>query len=86
MAKTSAKAPMTILVKKNGKIHANDRLTTEVCRWPMGDPRDPNFHLCGEAKAVGKTSYCPFHQRKSVDRRNTAAADIAPEKSITKAA
>lgn len=30
------------------------------CRWPVGDPKDPDFHFCGE-KAVEGKPYCPKH-------------------------
>ena len=30
------------------------------CRWPEGDPKDPNFHFCGEPVEPGKI-YCPAH-------------------------
>lgn len=30
------------------------------CRWPIGDPKDPDFHFCGNQTQTGK-SYCPDH-------------------------
>lgn len=30
------------------------------CRWPIGDPKDPDFHFCGKTTQTGK-SYCPEH-------------------------
>ncbi len=30
------------------------------CRWPIGDPRDKDFHFCSATSAVGKP-YCPEH-------------------------
>ena len=35
-------------------------LKPNSCRWPEGDPKDPNFHFCGERVAPGKI-YCPDH-------------------------
>ena len=35
-------------------------LKPNSCRWPEGDPKDPNFHFCGEPVAPGKI-YCPAH-------------------------
>ena len=35
-------------------------LKPNSCRWPEGDPKDPNFHFCGERVAPGKI-YCPAH-------------------------
>lgn len=34
------------------------------CRWPIGDPQDADFHLCG-CKQVRGTPYCEFHARKA---------------------
>jgi GcrA cell cycle regulator len=33
-----------------------------MCRWPIGDPQDENFHFCGRTKAAG-ISYCEHHAR-----------------------
>lgn len=30
------------------------------CRWPIGDPRDANFHFCGARAEPGKP-YCTEH-------------------------
>jgi GcrA cell cycle regulator len=44
--------------KKNKKIVAN--LEANDCRWPIGDPREFDFHFCGEAKLPGRP-YCAIH-------------------------
>jgi GcrA cell cycle regulator len=46
-------------------------LQTCMCRWPIGDPRDGNFHFCGHSK-TGNSSYCAAHARmafRPADRR-----------------
>jgi len=35
-------------------------LTERMCRWPMGDPRDPSFRFCGRTRAPG-LPYCAEH-------------------------
>lgn len=35
-------------------------LTERVCKWPIGDPTDPNFHFCGLPAVPGKP-YCAAH-------------------------
>jgi GcrA cell cycle regulator len=35
-------------------------LTERVCKWPIGDPTDPDFHFCGLPAAPGKP-YCQAH-------------------------
>ncbi len=34
------------------------KLTT--CHWPVGDPKDADFHFCGEQTVTGKP-YCAEH-------------------------
>lgn len=35
-------------------------LDNHTCRWPLGDPKDDNFHFCGRKVKVGQT-YCDEH-------------------------
>ena len=35
-------------------------LKTNSCRWPMGEPTDPDFHFCGHEVLSGKP-YCAKH-------------------------
>ncbi len=30
------------------------------CRWPIGEPRHPDFHFCGEPHVPGRP-YCAHH-------------------------
>jgi GcrA cell cycle regulator len=32
------------------------------CRWPIGDPRHPDFHFCGAPQVPGRP-YCELHWR-----------------------
>ncbi len=41
-------------------------LTAFTCRWPEGDPKHPDFHFCGRAKAPAGP-YCPHHAVASAD-------------------
>ncbi|MBI1201454.1 MAG: GcrA cell cycle regulator [Rhodopseudomonas sp.] len=36
------------------------QLTSNSCRWPVGDPSGPDFFFCGGDAAEGR-SYCSFH-------------------------
>lgn len=38
------------------------QLTEASCRWPFGDPGDPEFHFCG-ARSLTRRAYCPVHWR-----------------------
>jgi GcrA cell cycle regulator len=42
------------------KIRSLVDLSAHTCRWPIGDPREPGFHFCGEPSLNGKP-YCAKH-------------------------
>lgn len=44
---------------KSGKTMLTD-LDNHTCRWPLGDPKDENFHFCGKKVKIGQT-YCEEH-------------------------
>jgi GcrA cell cycle regulator len=37
-------------------------LREAMCRWPLGDPSQPDFRYCGARSDVG-ASYCAHHSR-----------------------
>ena len=39
-------------------------LTESCCRWPIGDPQQPDFHFCGKKKVAG-LPYCEVHARRA---------------------
>ena len=51
----------------------NDRM----CRWPIGDPSENEFHFCGRKPKEG-SPYCEAHARKAyqpqIARRDRRAA------------
>lgn len=51
-------------------------LTATTCRWPIGDPENPNFHFCGK-KAVPGKPYCKEHSELAyvVSTRKGAGAN-----------
>ena len=52
--------PVMSTPKKPGdKISVTD-LDNHTCRWPIGDPKDENFHFCGAPVRIGQT-YCEEH-------------------------
>ena len=52
----------------NGESHIKVKgvkmadLKERMCRWPIGDPRDEDFHLCG-CDAVPGLPYCVDHAK-----------------------
>ncbi len=52
--------PVAAAPRKPGdKVTVTD-LDNHTCRWPIGDPKDENFHFCGAKVKVGQT-YCEEH-------------------------
>jgi len=54
-------------------LTVNDRM----CRWPIGDPSETEFHFCGHKPKLG-SPYCEAHARKAYQpqpqRRDRRAA------------
>ncbi len=64
-------------------------LTERMCKWPIGDPRDPDFTFCGRGIRPG-TPYCPEHAamayQTSSRSRGTALTAAARQKAAAAAA
>jgi len=56
MAKRIAKPKKSSGPKKLLDLEKSD------CRWPMGEPRHPDFHFCGAPQLDGRR-YCELHWR-----------------------
>ena len=54
-------------------------LTSRTCKWPIGDPADPDFHFCSVDAESGR-SYCEFHHRLAYrgQRRRAETVETAP--------
>ena len=50
-------------------------LTESCCRWPIGDPLQPDFHFCGKKKVKG-LSYCEVHARRAFQPPSTRRRTI----------
>lgn len=65
-AKAAAPEPKPIMPVKAETPHKHSgnlsltELDNHTCRWPLGDPKDENFHFCGKKVRVGQT-YCDEH-------------------------
>lgn len=46
--------------KEKKKLFTVNDLTSSSCRWPVGDPKDENFHFCGK-EALPDKPYCAEH-------------------------
>ena len=55
------KGPMRARVKRADPARTGFLSRTErMCKWPIGDPRLPDFHFCSEHATVG-LPYCSEH-------------------------
>ena len=57
--KTFTPKPAAPAKTYNGNAKLTD-LDNHTCRWPIGDPKDENFHFCGRKIKLGQT-YCEEH-------------------------
>jgi GcrA cell cycle regulator len=48
------------MAKKQIKPKTLANLEQSDCRWPIGDPKAPDFHFCGAPKLPGRP-YCQTH-------------------------
>jgi hypothetical protein len=57
-------ARRTAMAKKLQQKHPKTVATLEKndCRWPIGDPREADFHFCGAHQVPGRP-YCELHWR-----------------------
>ncbi len=45
---------------------------SKSCSWPVGDPKQPGFHFCGDAAEAGRP-YCAHHCGIAYHRKSEAA-------------
>jgi GcrA cell cycle regulator len=57
--------------KRENKTKTLLSRTDRMCKWPIGDPRQPDFHFCQEDSQPG-LPYCSDHARVAYQpaRRN----------------
>jgi GcrA cell cycle regulator len=51
---------MSKKAKRTNKPKALLDLERNDCRWPIGEPRHPDFHFCG-APRLADRPYCALH-------------------------
>ena len=50
-----------------------ESLTESTCKWPIGDPRNEDFHFCGHA-SLKAPPYCEYHARLAYRSRDPLTA------------
>ena len=58
--KNTAKTAAVKKSEEKQKIFTVNDLTSSSCRWPIGDPKDEDFHFCGK-EALPDKPYCAEH-------------------------
>jgi GcrA cell cycle regulator len=52
------------------------------CKWPIGDPREPDFHFCA-GKQVRGLPYCDFHARRAFQPPQPQQRRAAPPQQVS---
>lgn len=53
---------------KNGGVITIETLERGMCKFPIGNPQDPDFHFCGNPQHNG-APYCEFHCGVAFNKR-----------------
>ena len=56
----------------NTSTRVASHVGSKTCSWPMGDPKQPGFHFCGEPAEAGKP-YCAHHCHVAYHKKSEAA-------------
>lgn len=73
-----AEAPQEPQRLPNGDLVTVMNVKDSMCKWPIGDPADPNFSFCGRTSSEG-SPYCAEHAKvafqpaRKRERRNREA-------------
>ncbi len=55
------------------KVVTTLNLTSRTCKWPIGDPTQPDFHYCGQPPQAGRP-YCATHDDMSYQPQRRRSA------------
>jgi GcrA cell cycle regulator len=58
--------------QKQASTRVASHVGSRTCSWPMGDPKQPGFHFCGEPAEAGKP-YCGHHCHVAYHKKSEAA-------------
>jgi GcrA cell cycle regulator len=75
--------PVTIAPAANSEKVSLAELKEKMCRWPIGDPQEEDFHFCGGVSVPG-LPYCEDHCRvayQAASRNRILQAEDFEEKS-----
>lgn len=62
---------------EDGSFATMRTIGNRMCRWPIGDPADSRFHLCGRSLKSG-SPYCEAHDLRAHQphRKSKTACNI----------
>jgi GcrA cell cycle regulator len=60
-------------------------LEQDECRWPIGDPKEADFHFCGAHKVAGRP-YCQAHWQMAFQPSGSRVAKPAFAAPVRRAA
>ncbi len=69
---TLEKQPLPLPVPETGLVRVAD-LENHHCRWPIGDPQDSGFRMCGCQNVAGKP-YCETHMARAFERKPASSS------------
>lgn len=70
---------------KATKIKTVTTIEAGECRWPIGDPRQADFHFCGAQQELGRP-YCKHHVAAAVEAPKPRASASLPSLPVRRAA
>ena len=56
-------APLSDMPHPKARMIPLIELTDRTCKWPIGDPKQPDFGFCGIDKPLEGGPYCAYHAR-----------------------
>lgn len=77
-AKAVAAANVAATPKRTTQGVSLVNLKERMCRWPSGDPKDADFHFCGDEGVPG-LPYCSVHAKAAYQTPNRARALVAED-------
>ncbi len=64
--------PQVAIPKAPSAPRVSAQAGSKSCSWPVGDPKQPGFHFCGDAAEAGRP-YCAHHCGIAYHRKSEAA-------------
>jgi GcrA cell cycle regulator len=74
-----APPPLEALAQPDGSVASILTITDRMCKWPIGDPNDQTFALCGRESDCGP--YCKEHAQYAYQPASAKKKKVASEPS-----